>query len=111
MADLEEQCFVGDHEIYTLMLTVPQLILYVLGLPLLGLFTIIRNRRNFGPRAAAAANMDNEGELYAAGDNFRMRFGLLYLGYRPGREWWEGNNNTKEKHRSKRASLQKETHF
>ena len=72
MADLEEQCFVGRHLDYVLLLSIPQLVLVVLGLPLLGIIIILKNNHHF--------------ERY----NFRIRYGLLYLGYRENREWWEG---------------------
>ena len=72
MADLEEQCFVGRHKYYVLLLSIPQLVLVVLGLPLLGIIIILKNNHHF--------------ERY----NFRIRYGLLYLGYRENREWWEG---------------------
>jgi hypothetical protein len=71
VADLEEPCFEGDHLYHVMFLTLPQIILVVIGLPLLSLFTILRNDHHF--------------ERY----NFRMRYGLLYLGYRENREWWE----------------------
>ena len=71
MADLQEQCFVGRHKFYIYLLTVPQIILYVLGLPMTAAFIIFRNKE----------------ELH--GERMSMRYGLLYMGYRPGREWWE----------------------
>ena len=71
MADLQERCFGARHLSYFLALTVPQLILYVAGLPVLGTILILRNRDILHQQ------------------QFRMRFGLLYLGYREGREWWE----------------------
>ena len=71
MASLEETCFEGRHATYVTLLTVPQLLLVVIGLPVLAGLTIIRN-----------------GEHYERYD-FRMRYGLLYLGYREERAWWE----------------------
>jgi hypothetical protein len=71
MADLEEPCFESRHVGYLLLLTIPQLILVVIGLPLLSLLVIVRNGGRF--------------DRY----NFRIRYGLLYLGYREKREWWE----------------------
>ena len=71
MADLEEPCFEERHLGYLLLLSIPQLILVVIGLPLLSLLVIVRNNGHF--------------ERY----NFRIRYGLLYLGYRKKREWWE----------------------
>jgi CRP-like cAMP-binding protein len=71
MADLQERCFGPRHLQYFLALTVPQLILYVFGLPCFGVFLVLRNRDH----------------LHTT--QFRWRYGLLYLGYRRGREWWE----------------------
>jgi hypothetical protein len=71
MADLEEVCFEGRHLEHLLLLTIPQLILVVMGLPFLSVMIILRNNHHF--------------ERY----DFRIRYGLLYLGYRENREWWE----------------------
>ncbi len=71
MADLEEPCFEGRHARYVLLLTVPQILLVIVGLPILCFMILHRNTQQF--------------HRY----DFRMRYGLLYLGYRDGREWWE----------------------
>ena len=71
MADLEEPCFVGRHWQYVLLLTVPQVILYVFGLPVMALFVIMRNKQNLHDK------------------KFLLRYGLLYHGYRDERAWWE----------------------
>jgi hypothetical protein len=62
MADLQEPCFEGRHLEYILYLTVPQLILYVLGLPCLATMIILRNKQH----------------LYEK--KFYTRYGLLYMG-------------------------------
>ena len=72
MADLQEECFVGRHLTNVLMLTIPQFIIVVIGLPLTGLFIIVRST-------------SNERKMH----DFHMRYGLLYLGYRDERSWWE----------------------
>jgi hypothetical protein len=72
MADLQEPCFEGRHLQHVLTLTIPQLLFVVIGLPVLGLLIILRNDSNKFLKY-----------------NFRMRYGLLYLGYRKSREWWE----------------------
>ena len=69
MEDLEEECFAKRHMSHLLAFTVPQLILVVLGLPILGTLTIVRKKK--------------------FNEQFRIRYGLLYLGYRDSREWWE----------------------
>ena len=71
MADLQERCFEGRHFIYIMLFTVPQLILYIVGLPLFATLLILRNIKNLND------------------PDFRMRYGLLYRGYIEGREWWE----------------------
>jgi hypothetical protein len=71
MADLQEQCFVDRHATYIYLLTVPQIILYVLGLPMTAAFIIFRNKEQLHQKKMS------------------MRYGLLYMGYKPGREWWE----------------------
>jgi hypothetical protein len=71
IADLQEQCFVGRHLRYLLLLTLPQLFVYVLGLPLCATLLIIRNNDRLKDRT------------------FITRYGLLYMGFRENREWWE----------------------
>ena len=73
MADLQEPCFEKRHMTNVLALTIPQLILYVIGLPLTGSLIIKRASK----------------ETLKSDQNFHMRYGLLYLGYREKREWWE----------------------
>ena len=72
MADLQEPCFEGRHLNYVITLTIPQLLLYVIGLPLTAVVIIIRNSHRL---------LDKR---------FYTRYGLLYLGYRDERAWWEG---------------------
>ena len=72
MADLQEPCFQGRHMFHVLALTVPQLIIYVIGLPLISVIFITRNIKNLHQKS------------------FYTRYGLLYLGYRDERAWWEG---------------------
>ena len=67
MADLEEPCFKDDHAMYLYMLTLPQILLVVIGLPLISLLIILRNTHHV--------------KKY----DFRLRYGLLYLGYREDR--------------------------
>ena len=71
MADLQEQCFVGRHFTYVMALTVPCILVYILGLPLIALMFVMRNKHRLEEH------------------NFATRYGLLYLGYRKNREWWE----------------------
>ena len=62
MADLQEQCYVGDHMMYVYLLTIPMLIFYVLGLPLAGTYLIVRNKERLKEK------------------HFFTRYGLLYMG-------------------------------
>ena len=43
-ADLEEPCWRDRHLVYVLVLALPQVVLYVFGLPLLALLMMFRNR-------------------------------------------------------------------
>ena len=71
MASLQEPCFEGRHLGYFMMLTVPQLIVFVIGLPLAGTIHIKHNLHRLKEK------------------QFYTRYGLLYLGYRKERAWWE----------------------
>ena len=73
MADLQEPCFEGTHVTYIWLLTVPQLILYVFGLPAIATFIVMRESAHR--------------RLHSF--SYRMRYGLLYMGYREDRYWWE----------------------
>ena len=71
MADLQEPCFTGQHQVYMYLLTIPQLLVYVLGLPLTAALLILRNKNKLHK------------------EQFATRYSLLYIGYRKDREWWE----------------------
>jgi hypothetical protein len=73
MADLQSRCFHGRHLLFFLALTVPQIILYVLGLPLVAVVLMWRE-----PKRRVAFSY-----------HFRIRYGLLFMGYRPERWWYE----------------------
>ena len=54
LADLEEECYSGRHLIYVILVGIPQVIFYVFGLPILGLYFLKRNKTRlsqFAPRA------------------------------------------------------------
>ena len=72
MADLQEICFDDRHQTHMLALTLPQFIGVIIGLPLIGLILILRS--------TAKERLQYD---------FHMRYGLLYLGYRDERAWWE----------------------
>ena len=71
VADLQEACFEGRHLHYFLGLTLPQILLYIIGLPVAALVLLRRNKERI-------INQDM---------SFHMRYGFLFFGYRL--EWWE----------------------
>eukprot|EP00949_MAST-11_sp_MAST-11-sp1_P000435 g435.t1 len=71
-ADLQEPCFEGRHLQYVLVLCATQIVLYVLGLPLVAFFVLWRKRKKLhDPKVL-------------------FRYGLLFNGYRKEKYWWEG---------------------
>lgn len=71
MADLQESCFMGRHKTYVIALGLPQIILYMIGLPLISTLVVGRNHKNLNK------------------PSFKFRYAMLYLGYREERWWWE----------------------
>ena len=70
-ADLEEECYTGRHAGAVWSLGVTQLLLYVIGLPLVVIIFLYRNREKLESRVVLA------------------RYGLFYGGYKPARFFWE----------------------
>ena len=70
-ADLEEKCFVGRHLYYVILVCIPQIICYVIGMPVLAMIILRKNKD----------------ELTTPQCQFR--WGLLYSGYREKVYWWE----------------------
>ena len=70
-ADLQEPCYVGRHWDMLLLLCLPQVLLYVIGFPLMSLLVMYINRR----------------DLHA--ERVQFRYGLLFAGYRHELYWWE----------------------
>jgi hypothetical protein len=69
--DLEEPCYQGRHQTMMLLLGVGQLIVYVVGLPLVVLVFLRRNRASLTTHVSQA------------------RYGLFYGGYKTDRFFWE----------------------
>jgi len=69
--DLEEQCYVGRHFEMMLLLGVSQLMLYVVGLPLLMLFFLVRNSKQLDRHAT------------------KNRYGMFFASYKKERYYWE----------------------
>lgn len=71
-ADLQEPCLVGRHKYYLLCVTLPQMLVYILGLPIAAVLFFRRHRNQINTNAT-----------------FRIRYGVIYFGYRRDRAWWE----------------------
>jgi hypothetical protein len=69
--DLEEQCYQGRHQTMMLLLGVGQLVVYVIGLPLVVLVFLLQNRGTLDTHVSQA------------------RYGLFYGGYKTDRFFWE----------------------
>ena len=71
LADLEEECYKDKHLIMALTFGIFQIIVYVVGLPVLGFYFMYRNRFRLDKHVV------------------RTRFGLFLGGYRDERYYWE----------------------
>ena len=71
LASLEEECYNNRHTLYLWLVGVPQLVVYVFGLPLLGMVFVWRNRHRLDTVAV------------------RARYSLFFGGYRNDRFYWE----------------------
>jgi hypothetical protein len=71
LADLNETCFGTRHLTYVIVVGIPQLIIYIVGLPIVGTLFVYRNRRRL--------------------DSFvvRARYSLIFGGYKSDRYFWE----------------------
>jgi hypothetical protein len=72
-ADLQEQCYTGRHLVYVLLLTVSQILVHVLGIPLQGLFAANRARKRRRKMHLSIA---------------LFRDGMLYSTFGPRRWYW-----------------------
>ena len=68
-ADLQEPCFVGAHLTVVLLVSLPQILVYTVGLPLAATFLLYRRRERLGDKQV------------------QFRWGLLYAGFRH-KVWW-----------------------
>ena len=68
-ADLQEPCFVGAHLTVVLLVSLPQILLYTVGLPLAATIHLYRRRKRLGDKQV------------------QFRWGLLYAGFRH-KVWW-----------------------
>ena len=70
-ADLEEPCMEGRHLVFFILLCLPQILLWLLGLPLGALLILYKNKKKL---------MD---------ERIQFKWGLLFSGYRMELWWWE----------------------
>ena len=73
LADLQEECWKGRHQIYFIVSTIPQIILYVLGIPFAGLMTAFRSRKKRKKKRFSIS---------------MFRYGMLYSAFGPTRWYW-----------------------
>ena len=71
LADLEEECYVGQHTTFVILVGIPQLLIFVVGLPFIGLYFLYRNRYRLNTMPVKA------------------RYGLFFGGYKSDRYFWE----------------------
>ena len=71
MADYDEVCFEGRHFTYMLILGLPQIVLYALGLPLLTYVFLFRHRNHLDKPVV------------------KFRYGLFFSGFRKEKYYWE----------------------
>ena len=69
--DLELECYTGDHLLYFTLIGIPQICIWVFGLPFAAGLVVFRFRKRLHKR------------------NVLFRYGILYRGYRGKRWWWE----------------------
>jgi hypothetical protein len=69
-ADLQEQCYEGRHFTFVWAVSVPCILVYILGIPASALATICRNRGRLNDDPTVG-----------------LRYGLLYTRYAPRRYW------------------------
>ena len=81
-ADLEEPCGQGRHLAFMLLLGVPMLIVFVLGLPMLGMMTVWRIRRN--------AHRAKRHSMHLQVDDFVV-YGMLFSMFREDTWYWEAS--------------------
>jgi len=72
-ADLEEPCYQDRHLMFFFVLVLPQLLAYIVGLPVLSFYFMWRNRRKIKQNHPVVM----------------FRYGLLFAGYRHERYYWE----------------------
>ena len=75
-ADLQETCWTGRHLTYFVSCTCPQVLLHVLGIPLLG-FRFVRQRQSGRKKMHSSISMFRYGMLYSAYNEKRWYWGAV----------------------------------
>ena len=84
--------FVGRHLTYIFFITLPQFFLYIIGLPLVALLVVMKNKKKLHTHdmmVSIEIFLISHHHLIVLSYLMQVRYGLLYLGYRKNREWWE----------------------
>jgi len=83
--DLEEVCWTGDHSTVVFSISIPGLVLWAFGMPLLGLFLVRRSRMNL-----AALEFHSDPSIYNnLRDRNKLRLGFLTQGFEDEFYYWE----------------------
>ena len=84
-ADLEEICFEGNHLLAVYCITIPGLVLWAFGMPILGLILVRRGLRHLEENKFHSNPQIYKGLL----QRFRLRLGFLTQGYNEDFYYWE----------------------
>ena len=94
---MQEPCFEGRHLLWFIGCTVPQIILYVIGFPAIGLYAVwyekqklVRKSRASGrrKRAHTVSAMQRQRNTLASPISL-FKYGMLYSSYSPNRWYWD----------------------
>ena len=83
LGDLSEPCYSPQHVMFILVLGVPMLILWVLGIPLFAFAILFRNRALIQAPAVGTSDITR-----AQKRNFESQMAFMYRGYKPTRYYW-----------------------
>ena len=97
---LDEQCWVGRHQIYVLSLALPMLIIYVLGMPICAIYACyrVKNRALVRKKSSLSLETPSVGKhrrdvsikIFELEDEKHVVYGVLYSVYKSKYFWWEG---------------------
>ena len=97
LADMQEPCFEGRHLWWFIGVTVPQIMLYVIGFPVIGLYVVwyekqklVRKSRASGGRKRAVTVSAMQRQQNTMGSTISLfKYGMLYSSYSPNRWYWD----------------------